>query len=144
MKKLLIITSVVVLAGLMLYRYGGLFAGSCDTAGGQRAACLMAEGEIRGNEEKCKKGCPSKDQWTKYCDNKEKLCLEDCALLYFEGKAQGKSDQEINADIAACKNACAEQKAKDLASYKNQKECEDECAVMAEKLLEALKAQYSK
>jgi len=122
MKRFAIILVVSALVGFALYRYGGLVA-TFETGTDQAL--------IKDDEAKCKAGCMSQSQWAAYCNAKAQKCSADCDLLLYEGKTQ--------ADVNACKQACEQQKARDLAAYKDKASCEAECAARAKALLDQYK-----
>jgi len=121
MKKAVIVCCAVFLAGVALYRYSGLGAQMGFDQKGEEAI-------IKEQEKRCMAACPSRAEWVKYCKNKRMQCEQDCELLRWEGKS--------DAEVAECKKACAQQEAKDLASYKNKAECEAECAARTKRELE--------
>ena len=138
MDKKLIIGAVLIgaLVLFLLYWFGFLNAGMCDTVKKNKFECATEESTIKSDEMKCKQACPTKGQWNKYCADKKSDCEDDCELMLLEGKSQSEVDK--------CKKRCAEQYKKDIASYKDKAQCERECSEKAKKYLEALIKQYSK
>lgn len=126
---------VAALVLFMLYWFGYLTAGVCDTVSKNKFECAAEESTIKSEEVSCKRACPTRAQWNKYCADKKSDCEDDCDLMLYEGKSQ--------AAVNKCKKRCADQYQKDLASYKNKAQCEGECSKKAKKDLEALIRQYS-
>jgi len=122
MKKIVVICTVVFLAGFALYRYGGLRA--TFEEGAEKAL-------IKKRAEDCKKQCPTRASWQQYCNQKEKRCLDDVRWARLEGRPEAEIQQLIK--------ACADQKVKDLASYKDETACKQRCQQIMDEELSRIK-----